>query len=154
MSILAFFLRKNITDNCYEHDRAEIEKALHEIGFTFNPHESKSLVWWSVFDGSYYVDEDGEQSPITFNINLVKQTEERHEKYQGENYVNNIYFDCFGSYGYDINGEKAPDSCALLLKFLHKYFEYYSDAVFRIEDYYSKDYIDKQYESGNWNEWC
>ena len=50
MSIIAFFLRKNITDNCYEHDRAEIEKALHEIGFTFNPHESKSLVWWSVFD--------------------------------------------------------------------------------------------------------
>ena len=30
----------------------------------------------------------------------------------------------------------------------------YPDAVFRIEDYYSKDYIDKQYESGNWNEWC
>ena len=154
MSTSAYFLRKNITNDCYEHDKAEIEETLNESGFTFDRHESNRAIWWSVFDGSYYIDEDGEQSLITFNIYLVKHIEERHKKYQDENYVENIYFDCFGSYGYDINGEKAPDSCTLLLKFLHKYFEYYPDAVLGIEDYYSKDYIDKQYESGNWNKWC
>lgn len=154
MSTIAFFLRKNITDDCYEHDKAEIEKTLHEIGFTFNRHESPRTIWWSVFNGSYYIDEDGEHSPITFNINLIQHTEGYIRQYQGESYVENIYFDCFGCNGYDMNGERAPDSCALLLKFLHKYFEYYPDAYFRIDNYYSKNYIDEQYERGNWNGWC
>lgn len=154
MSTIAFFLRKNITDDCYEHDKAEIEKALHEIGFTFNRHESQRTMWWSVFNDSYYIDEDGEQSPVTFNINLLHHIAGNIRQYQGESYVENIYFDCFGDYGYDMNGEPAPNSSALLLKFLHKYFEYYPDAYFYIEDYYSKDYIDEQFERGNWNSWC
>lgn len=154
MSTIAYFLRKNITDDCYEQDKAEIEKALHETGFTFNRRETDSSMGWSVSDGSYYTDEDGEQSPVTFNINLIQHTEGRIRQYQGESYTDNIYFDCFGSCGYDINGEPAPDACALLLRFLHRYFAYYPDAYFCIEDCYAKDYIDKQYESGNWNSWC
>ena len=153
MSTIAFFMRKHITENCCEHDSAEIETALHEIGFSFERHDSERETWWSVSDGSYYTDEDGAQCPVTFNITLLKHTEYRLKTVQGECYAENIYFDCFGGYGYDQNGERAPDACALLLKFLHRYFAYYPDAYFRAEDYYSKAYIDEKYDSGAWEDW-